>query len=126
MSVDADTGQTGAVSNAIEGKNITADGREPRQPEPGDPGPSADPSATNRSSPDDAQPGRSEAERPRIVEERHIVGPRGEDEIEATDDQGRHWYQLRPEPRGRADVMGFNHTWWLALILIAFIALFPW
>jgi hypothetical protein len=26
---------------------------------------------------------------------------------------GRRWYHLRPEPRGRADFIGFNYTWWL-------------
>lgn len=36
----------------------------------------------------------------RIIEEHHIVGPDGQDESEATDDRGRRWYHLRPEPRG--------------------------
>lgn len=68
-----------------------------------------------------------EPEHPRIVEERHIVGPDGEDEIEATDDRGRRWYDLRPAPRGRADLMGFNRTWWLAFaVFLIVIAFFPW
>jgi hypothetical protein len=65
--------------------------------------------------------------RPRLIEEHHVIGPDGEDELEATDDRGRRWYQLRPEPRRRADLIGFNYTWWIAIwflfILIVFI---PW
>jgi hypothetical protein len=40
----------------------------------------------------------------------------GEDEIEieAIDGRGRRWYHLRPEPRRRTDLMGFNSTWWMA------------
>ncbi len=64
----------------------------------------------------------SAAEHPRLIEEHHIVGPHGEDEIEATDEQGRRWYHLRPEPRGRADFVGFNYTWWL-VIFVLFILL---
>jgi len=45
-------------------------------------------------------------------------------------DRGRRWYHLRPEPRRRADLMGFNSTWWMVLawlILIVVIAFpFPW
>jgi|HubBroStandDraft_5_1064220.scaffolds.fasta_scaffold1805481_1 hypothetical protein len=68
-----------------------------------------------------------EPEHTRIVEEHHIVGPDGKDEIEATDDCGRHWYDLRPEPRSRADVMGLNRTWWLVFaVFIIIIAFFPW
>ena len=48
----------------------------------------------------------------------------------STDDGGRRWYQLRPGSRGRADLMGFNKTWWMALVWIALVALavypFPW
>jgi hypothetical protein len=47
----------------------------------------------------------SEPEQTRIEEEHRIVGPNGEDEIEATDDSGRRWYDLRPEPRSRADLI---------------------
>lgn len=68
----------------------------------------------------------SEPEHPRIVEEHHVVGPHGEDEIEATDECGRRWYHLRPEPRRRADVLGFNYTWWLVIWAIFLIALVPW
>jgi hypothetical protein len=64
---------------------------------------------------------------PRIVEEHHVTGPRGEDEIEAVDDRGRRWYHLRPEPRGRADLMGFNYTWWTVLWIVVIVSLFfPW
>jgi hypothetical protein len=28
-------------------------------------------------------------------------------------DHGRRWYHLRPEPRRRADLMGFNSTFWM-------------
>jgi hypothetical protein len=65
--------------------------------------------------------------RPRIVQEHHVTGPRGEDEIEAIDDRGRRWYHLRPEPRSRADVMGFNYTWWTVLWILVIVSLiFPW
>ncbi len=54
-----------------------------------------------------------EVEHPRLIEEHHVVGPHGEDELEATDERGRRWYHVRPDPRYRADVFGFNWTWWL-------------
>lgn len=54
-------------------------------------------------------------------------GPRGEDEIEAVDARGRRWYHLRPEPRTRADLMGFNQTWWTVLAIILCVSvIFPW
>jgi hypothetical protein len=61
-----------------------------------------------------------------IVEERHVTGPRGEDELEATDSRGRLWYELRPEPRGRADVLGFNYMWWLVTIFVIVLVFLPW
>lgn len=62
----------------------------------------------------------------KIIEEHQIVGPDGEEEIEAVDDQGRRWYHLRPEPRRRTDFMGFNTTWWVVLWIIAVVLLiFP-
>jgi hypothetical protein len=63
----------------------------------------------------------------RIIEEHHVVGPHGEDEIETIDDRGRRWYHLRPDPRGRADLLGVNYTWWTLvwIILIVFL-IFPW
>jgi hypothetical protein len=52
---------------------------------------------------------------------------------DATHDPGGHerrWYHLRPQPRRRADVMGFNSVWWMtvgwvALLLVAAFP-FPW
>lgn len=67
------------------------------------------------------------AARPRLIEEHHVIGPDGEDELEATDDRGRRWYHLRPEPRRRADLIGFNYTWWIAIwFLFILIAFLPW
>ena len=65
-------------------------------------------------------------EQPRLIEEHHVRGRFGEDEIEATDDRGRRWYHLRPEPRGRYDLIGFNYTWWLIWILFIFLVFLPW
>ena len=62
----------------------------------------------------------------RTLEVHHTVGPHGEDEVEATDDLGRRWYHVRPEPRRRADVMGFNYTWWAICLLIFVVAFIPW
>lgn len=56
-----------------------------------------------------------DAEHPRLVEEHHTIGPYGQDEIEATDERSRRWYHLRPEPRRRADLVGFNYTWWAVI-----------
>jgi hypothetical protein len=56
----------------------------------------------------------------------------GEDEIEieAIDGRGRRWYHLRPEPRRRTDLMGFNSTWWMAVVWLIVIVLvvspYPW
>ncbi len=65
-------------------------------------------------------------EHPRLIEEHHVIGPHGEDEIEATDERGRRWYHLRPEPRRRYDVVGFNYTWWLIWIVFMLILFAPW
>ena len=74
-----------------------------------------------------AQDGRRDT---RIAEAHHIAGPRGEDEIETIDDRGRRWHHLRPQPRRRTDLMGFNSTLWMALgwlIVILLLAFpFPW
>ena len=59
----------------------------------------------------------------RIIEAHDLAGPDGEDEIEATDDRERRWYHLRPKPRRRTDLWGFNSTWWMVLgwpLLIVF------
>jgi hypothetical protein len=42
---------------------------------------------------------------------------------EAAQDRGRRWYHLWPEPRRRADLMGFNSTFWMVLAWIAVIVL---
>lgn len=65
-------------------------------------------------------------EHPRLIEEHHIIGRYGEDEIEATDERGRRWYHLRPEPRRRYDMIGFNYTWWLIWIVFILILFAPW
>jgi hypothetical protein len=43
---------------------------------------------------------------------------------------GRRWYHLRPEPRRRSDLMGFNSTLWMvliwALIIIIVLVISPW
>ncbi len=65
-------------------------------------------------------------EHPRLIEEHHGVGPYGEDELEATDELGRRWYHLRPTPRRRYDLVGFNYTWWLIWIFVIFVIFLPW
>jgi hypothetical protein len=86
-----------------------------------DEGPLPDENASRVPPPDD--PG---TEHPRLIEEHHIEGPHGEDQIEATDERGRRWYHLRPDPRSRYDFIGFNYTWWLIWILFIFIIFAPW
>jgi hypothetical protein len=75
----------------------------------------------------DTQGGRRDT---RIVEEHYIAGARGEDEIEAIDDRGRRWHQVRPQPRCRSDLMGFNSTLWMALgwlvVILLVVFPFPW
>lgn len=45
-------------------------------------------------------------------------------------DRGRRWYHLRPEPRRRSDLMGFNSTWWMvvvwALVIVLIVLPLPW
>ena len=66
----------------------------------------------------------------RSIEELRIAGPHDEDEIDVADRRGRRWYHLRPEPRRRSDLMGFNSTWWMAVVWVIVIVLvvspFPW
>ena len=54
----------------------------------------------------------------------------GEDEIEAIDGRGRRWYHLRPEPRRRTDLRGFNSTWWMAvgwlIVIVLLVSPYPW
>ena len=64
----------------------------------------------------------------RIIKDQRLARRDGENEIEATGDGERRWYQLRPKPRRRSDLWGFNSTWWMALgwpLLIVF-AISPW
>ena len=53
------------------------------------------------------------------------AGPAG-----PTGDRGRRWYHLRPEPRRRSDLMGFNSTWWMvvawALVIVLIVLPWPW
>ncbi len=41
---------------------------------------------------------------------------------------GRRWYHLRPQPRRRSDLMGFNSTYWMVLIwaLVIILVISPW
>jgi hypothetical protein len=63
----------------------------------------------------------------RISEEHQIAGPHGEDEPEATDDRRRRWSHLRPKPRRRADLMGFNSKLWMVVVwlIVIVVAVFP-
>ncbi|MGI8904446.1 MAG: hypothetical protein ACR2IP_12520 [Solirubrobacteraceae bacterium] len=65
-------------------------------------------------------------EHPRLIEEHHVVGPHGEDELEATDERGRRWYHARPDPRYRADLFGFNWTWWIVIWALFLFIILPW
>ena len=71
-----------------------------------------------------AQGGRRDT---RIVEAHHT---HGEDEIETSDNRGRRWHHLRPQPRRRTDLMGFNSTLWMALgwliVILLLVFPFPW
>jgi hypothetical protein len=46
------------------------------------------------------------------------------------DDRGRRWHHLRPQPRRRTDLMGFNSTLWMALgwliVILLLVFPFPW
>jgi hypothetical protein len=43
---------------------------------------------------------------------------------------GRRWYELRPQPRRRSDLVGFNSTWWMAvgwvIVFLVVVFPFPW
>ena len=49
---------------------------------------------------------------------------------EAINDRARRWQQVRPRPRRRTDLMGFNSTWWMALgwliVILLLVFPFPW
>ena len=63
----------------------------------------------------------------RIIGEHHIAGRHDEGETAAGDGSGRRWYYLRPEPRRRSDLMGFNSTWWMAVVwvIVILVIAFP-
>ncbi len=62
-----------------------------------------------------------------LGEEHRVVGPYGDDELEATDERGRRWYHRRPEPRRRYDYFGLNYTWWIGIwFLFILIVFLPW
>jgi hypothetical protein len=66
----------------------------------------------------------------RIIEAQHIAGRHDEGETDASDCGGRRWYDLRPEPRRRSDIMGFNSTWWMAagwlIVIVLVVSPYPW
>jgi hypothetical protein len=51
----------------------------------------------------------------------------GRQKNEAVRDRRRRWHQLRPQPRRRTDLMGFNSTVWMALgwIIVILLVVFP-
>jgi hypothetical protein len=54
----------------------------------------------------------------------------GRQKNEAVRDRRRRWHQLRPQPRRRTDLMGFNSTVWMALgwiiVILLLVFPFPW
>jgi hypothetical protein len=50
-----------------------------------------------------------------------------ENEIESIGNRGRRWHHLRPRPRRRSDLMGFNSMWWMALawVLVIVLIIYP-
>ena len=46
----------------------------------------------------------------------------------ATKDNGRRWYHLRPKPRRRTDLLGFNSTWWMVAVwlIVIVLAVYPY
>jgi hypothetical protein len=50
-----------------------------------------------------------------------------QDEHQPIEDRGRRRHHLRPKPRRRSDLMGFNSTWWMALgwLIVIVLAVFP-
>jgi hypothetical protein len=50
-----------------------------------------------------------------------IGGDAGHNEVQASHDCGRRWYHLRPNPRGDADLLGFNWSWWTVLVVLLLI-----
>ena len=48
------------------------------------------------------------------------------DRSEDADGRQRRWYHPRPNPRCRADVAGFNYSYWLFAFLLLVVVLLPW
>ena len=59
----------------------------------------------------------------RITEAHDVAGRLDEGEIQPTDGRRRRWYHLRPRPRQRTDLLGFNSAWWMVLVWIVVIVL---
>jgi hypothetical protein len=51
----------------------------------------------------------------RLSKDRDLAGA----ELDPTEDRGRRWYHLRPKPRRRTDLSGFNSAWWMAQLRVA-------
>ena len=49
---------------------------------------------------------------------------------DGNDDRGRRWHDLRPQPRRRTDLLGFNSTLWMGIgwviLILALVFPFPW
>ena len=62
-----------------------------------------------------------------IVEEHDVGDPHREQDNGGDDRRGRRWYHLRPDPRRRTDLMGFNSTWWMTLgwLILILLVVFP-
>jgi hypothetical protein len=48
---------------------------------------------------------------------------------DGNDNRGRRWHDLRPQPRRRTDLMGFNSTLWMGfgwvILILALVFPFP-
>jgi hypothetical protein len=65
------------------------------------------------------------AQPPTINERKFMSYTRENPHAGPADDRGRRWYHVRLEPRGRADVLGFNFSWWLVIAFVVLVLL-PW
>jgi hypothetical protein len=57
------------------------------------------------------------------------AAPGGRRDTRIVEEHHRRWHHLRPQPRRRTDLMGFNSTLWMALgwlIVILLLFPFPW
>lgn len=64
---------------------------------------------------------------PRIVGERHCVGPEGQEASEVVDEHGRRFWSFRPTGQYRYgyDWLGFGWFWWL-IFWVVVIGLIVW